>query len=206
MTRRLPAVAGAALMVLLAVAALWPSAPPPARAQTAPDVRLRETAATSPEPPAGARPAQTLVTLRLSSAALDEDSRALPAGADLTLLAQPTYVALPGAGPNLLRVSPAFTVTARDAGGRDIELSPAARLTFIQPKAESALVFRLERNAWRAVPAVKLGHTLVVQPARPGTYSVFAELPADWPLRNEVLTAVALNAARLVVDDLAPNP
>lgn len=206
MTCRLPAVAGAALMVLLAVAALWPSAPPPARAQTAPDVRLRETAATSPKPPAGARPAPEPITLRLSSATLDENSRALPPGADLTLLAQPTYVALPGAGPNLLRISPAFTVTARDAGGRDIELSPAARLTFIQPDAEGASVLRLEGDSWRAVPVVSLGHAVMVQPARPGTYAVFADLPPKWPLRNDLLTAVALNAARLVVDDLAPNP
>ncbi|MDE2920491.1 MAG: hypothetical protein OXR64_11715 [Chloroflexota bacterium] len=206
MTRRLPAVAGAALMVLLAVAALWPSAPPPARAQTAPDVRLRETAATSPEPPAGARPAQTLVTLRLSSATLDENSRALPDGADLTLLAQPTYVALPGAGPNLLRISPAITITARDAGGRDPGLSPAARLTFSQPKAEAAAVYRLDGVGWRPVQAATLGRALVVQPVSPGTYALFAELPPDWPLRNDLLTAVALNATRLVADDLATQP
>lgn len=196
--------AAAAFLVLLAVAALWPSAPPPARAQTAPDVRLRETPASSPSAGPGQR--STPLTLRLSSAMLEEDGRVLADGADVTLLAQPTYVALPGAGPNLLRISPAFTITARDAGGRDIELSAAARLTFTQPNAEGAGVFRLEGNAWRAVPAVKLGHALVVQPARTGTYAVFAELSHDWSLRNDMLTAVALNAARLVVDDLATRP
>ena len=45
-----------------------------------------------------------------------------------------------------------------------------------------------------------------MQPATPGTYAVFAELPPDWPLRHDALAAVALNAARLVVDDLAAQP
>ena len=198
----------ATVVALMTVAVLWPAAPSPASAQTAPDVRLRETPASLPDSGRGAEPSQGRVslTLRLSSATLSEERRALGEGADVTLLAQPTYVALPGAGPNLLRVSPAFTVTARDAGGHDIELSPAARLTFIQPNAEGASVLRLEGDSWRAVPAVRLGHALIVQPARPGTYAVFAELPAYWPLRNDLLTAVALNAARLVVDDLATQP
>ena len=205
MTRRLTAVAGAALMTLLAVAALWPSAPPPARAQTAPDVRLRETAAATPMS-AGLASASGRLTLRLSSARLDEDSRALPDGADLTLLAQPTYVALPSAGPYLLRISAAITITVRDAGGRDIALSPAARLTFSQPKAEAAAIYRLNGDAWRAVQAATLGRSLVVQPVSPGTYALFAELSRDWPLQHEILTAVALNAARLVADDLATQP
>ncbi len=206
MTRRLTAGAAGALVVLLAVMALWPSAPPAARAQTAPDVRLRETAAASTEPPAGTRPAPALVTLRLSSARLDEDGRALPDGADLTLLAQPTYVALPGVGPNLLRISPAITITARDAGGRDVDLSPAAGLTFMQPKPEAARVYRLDGDAWRPVQAATFGQALVVVSVNPGTYAVFAQLPPDWPLRNDLLSAVALNAARLVVDDLATQP
>lgn len=208
MTRWMTVGAAAALIALLAVAALWASPPPPATAQTAPDVRLRETPAPSPAAVSAARPNQgpAPLTLRLSSAALEEDGRALTSGADLTLLAQPTYVALPTAGRNLLRISPAITTTARDAGGRDIDLSPAARLTFFQPNAAGVRVFRLERNAWRAVQAFKLGHALIVQPASPGTYAVFAELPPDWPLRNDLLTAVALNAARLVVDDLTPSP
>lgn len=203
MRRRLTAVAGAALILLLAVAALWPSAPPPARAQTAPDVRLRETAAAMPP---GSESASARLTLSLSSARLDEDGRALPDGADLTLLAQPTYVALPGAGPNLLRISPAITITARDAGGRDIALSPAARLTFSQPKAGSAAVYRLDGGAWRPLQAAALGEDVVVQPVKPGTYALFTQLPPDWPLRNDLLTAVALNTARLVVDDLAAQP
>lgn len=206
MTRWLRAGAGSALILLLAVAALWPSAPPPARAQTAPDVRLRETAPPPPSMSPGPEPASTRLTLSLSSARLDEDGRGLPDGADLTLLAQPTYVALPGAGPNLLRISPAITITARGAGGRDIALSPAARLTFSQPNAGSAAVYRLEGAGWRPVQAATLGRALVVQPVSPGTYALFAELPPDWPLRNDLLTAVALNAARLVVDDLATNP
>lgn len=206
MTRPLTAVAGAALMVLLAVAALWPSDPPPARAQTAPDVRLRETAAPPPSMPPGTESASARLTLRLSSATLDEDSRALPDGADLTLLAQPTYVALPSAGPNLLRISPAITITARDAGGRDIVLSPAARLTFGQPDAGNASIRRLDGEVWRPVQAVALGRTPVVQPVSPGTYALFAEMPPDWPLRDDLLTAVVLNAARLVADDLATQP
>ncbi|MDE2867217.1 MAG: hypothetical protein OXN91_01100 [Chloroflexota bacterium] len=46
----------------------------------------------------------------------------------------------------------------------------------------------------------------MVQPVSPGTYALFAELPPDWPLRNDLLTAVALNATRLVADDLATQP
>lgn len=208
MTRWLTAGTAAAFLVLLAVAALWPSAPPPARAQTAPDVRLRETPASSPsaDPAAGPSQRSMPLTLRLSSATLEEDGRALVDGLDVTLLAQPTYVALPNAGPNLLRISPVITVTARDASGHDIDLSPAARLTFIQPNAEGASVFRLDGKAWRPVHAVALGHTLVVQPAGSGTYAVFAELPPDWPLQHDVTIAVALNVARLVVDDLPSSP
>ncbi len=208
MSRWLIAGMAAALIVLLAAAATWSSRPAPARAQTAPDVRLREAESKSPRADSAAKSSEAPapLALRLSNAMLEEDSLVLAEGADVTLLAQPTYVALPGAGPNLLRISPAFTVTARDGGGRDIELSPAARLTFVKPDAAGASVFRLERNAWHPVPAVWLGHALIVQPARPGTYAVFAELPPDWPLRNDMLTAVALNAARLVVDDLAPHP
>ncbi|MCY3747891.1 MAG: hypothetical protein OXG64_01230 [Chloroflexi bacterium] len=208
MSRWLTSGMAVAVIVLLAAAANWSSRPAPARAQTAPDVRLRdaETGSASSSPSAGSADASAPLALRLSTATLVEDSRVLADGADVTLLAQPTYVALPGAAPNLLRISPAFTITARDASGRDIDLSPAARLTFIQPSAKSATVFRLERDAWHAVPAVTLGHALIVQPTRTGTYAVFAELPPDWPLRNDLLTAVALNAARLVVDDLATQP
>ena len=208
MSRWLTAGMAAAVIVLLAAAATWSSRPSPAKAQTAPDVRLRdaETGSASSDSSAGSVEAPAPLALRLSTATLEEDSRVVADGADVTLLAQPTYVALPGAGPNLLRISPAFTVTARDAGGRDIDLSPAARLTFIQPGVAGASVFRLERNAWHPVPAVKLGHALIVQPAGPGTFAVFAELPPDWPLRHDLLTAVALNAARLVVDDLATQP
>lgn len=195
----------ASLVVLLVAAALWPSAPPPARAQTAPDVRLRETEApASPAP--GEAAVATRLTLRLSSATLEEDRRALADGADLTLLAQPTYVALPRAGPNLVRVSPAITITARDAGGRDIGLSPTARLTISQPGTASAGIYRLDGDAWRAVQAVALGQALVVQPVGPGTYALFAGLPPDWPVRHDVLTALALNAARLVTDDLLSGP
>ncbi len=204
MNRWLAAGMAAALLVLLVAAALWPSAPPPARAQTAPDVRLRETE-TPPARKTAGPPDASRLTLRLSSAALDEDGRALPDGADLTLLAQPTYVALPSAGPNLVRISPAITVTARDAGGQEIGLSPTARLTFRQPGAASAGVYRLGGDAWHPVEAVALGRALVVQPVGPGTYALFAALPPDWPVRHDVLTALALNAARLVVDDLAPN-
>lgn len=206
MSRWLTAGVAVALITVLTAAALWPSAPPAARAQTAPDVRLRETPASRSPTPPGAESAATRTTLRLSNATLEAGRETLPDGADLTLLAQPTYVALPSAGPNLLRISPAFTVTARDAGGRDIDLSPAAQLTFIQPNVEGASVLRLEGDSWRAVRAVKLGHALIVQPTRVGTYAVFAELPPDWPLRDDLLTAVALNAARLVADDLVPNP
>ncbi len=207
MIRWLSVGAAAALIVLLAVAALLPSSPPLAKAQTAPDVRLREPASTSPAagPPPGPSQTSATVTLRLSSATLDEDDRTLASGADITLLAQPTYVALPNAGPNLVRISPAMTITARDAGGRDIALSPAARLTFIQPGAGSAGVYRLDGAAWRSIQAVALGHALVVQPVSPGTYAAFAMLPPDWPVRHDALTALALNAARLVVDDLASN-
>lgn len=206
MSRWLAAGVAVAIVTVLTAAALWPSAPPAARAQTSPDVRLRETPAPRSHTATGAEAVATRMTLQLSNATLQADRESLPDGADVTLLAQPTYVALPGAGANLLRISPAFTVTARDAGGRDIELSPAARLTFIQPSVEGASVLRLEGDSWRAVPAVKLGHALVVQPTRTGTYAVFAELPPDWPLRDDLLTAVALNAARLVVDDLATPP
>lgn len=206
MSRWLTAGAVAVLVVLLAVAALWPSAPPSARAQTAPDVRLRETAAPPPSETPGADLDATRLTLHLSSARLEADGRALPDGADLTLLAQPTYVALPSAGPNLLRISPAITITARDAGGRDIEISQAARLTFTQENAEASAVYRLDGESWRPIESVKLGAALVVQPVSPGTYALFAELPPDWPVRHDTLTAVALNAARLVVDDLTSNP
>ena len=102
-------------------------------------------------------------------------------GADLTLLAQPTYVALPGAGPHLLRISPAITITARDASGTgDETCRPRRRLTFRQ----------LGRGDGRRVPAgrrrlairVRSGHrqgqALVVQPATPGTYAVFARVSA----------------------------
>ena len=194
----------ASLVVLLVAAALWPSAPPPARAQTAPDVRLRETAS-PPAQSAGAQPNATQLTLRLASTTLEVDRRGLPDGVDLTLLAQPTYVALPSAGPNLVRISPAVTVTTRDAGGRVIGLSPAARMTFSQPRARGAGVYRLGGNAWHPVETVALGQALVVQPVGPGTYALFADLPPDGLVRNDVLTALALNAARLVVDDLAPN-
>lgn len=194
----------AALVVLLVAAALWPSAPPPARAQTAPDVRLRETE-TPPARKTAGPPDASRLTLRLSSAALVEDGRALADGADLTLLAQPTYAALPGAGPNLVRISPAITVTARDAGGRDIGLSPTARLTFSQPGAASAGMYRLNGDAWHPVETVAVGQGLVVQPVGPGTYALFGALPPDWTVRHDVLTALALNAARLVVDDLAPK-
>ena len=194
-----------ALIVLLGIAALWPSAPPPARAQTAPDVRLRETEAPA-SPGAGEAAVATRLTLRLSSATIEEDRRALADGADLTLLAQPTYVALPRAGPNLVRISPAITITARDAGGRNVELSPTARLTFSQPGAASAGIYQLDGDAWRVVQAVALGQALVVQPVGPGTYALFAGLPPDWPVRHDVLTALALNAARLVTDDLLSGP
>lgn len=194
----------AALVVLLAAAALWSAAPPPASAQTAPDVRLRETETPPARKTAGPPDASRLM-LRLASAALDEDGRSLGAGADLTLLAQPTYVALPSAGPNLVRISPAITVTARDAGGRDIALSPTARLTFNQPGTASARIYRLDGDAWHPVETVALGQVLVVQPVSPGTYALFAALPPDWTVRHDVLTALALNAARLVVDDLAPK-
>ena len=205
MNRWLTAGMAASLVVLLVAAALWPSAPPPARAQTAPDVRLRETEApASPAP--GEAAVATRLTLRLSSATLEEDRRALADGADLTLLAQPTYVALPRAGPNLVRVSPAITITARDAGGRNVELSPTARLTFSQPGAAAAGIYRLDGDAWRVVQAVALGQALVVQPVGPGTYALFAGLPPDWPVRHDVLTALALNAARLVTDDLLSGP
>lgn len=204
MNRWLAAGMAASLVVLLVAAALWPSAPPPAMAQTAPDVRLRETAAPPAQSP-GAQPNATQLSLRLASATLEEDMRGLPDGADLTLLAQPTYVALPSAGPNLVRISPAVTVTARDAGGRVIGLSPTARLTFSQPGAASAGIYRLEGDAWQPVEAVALGQALVVNPVGPGTYALFARLPLDWTVRHNVLTALALNAARLVVDDSAPK-
>jgi hypothetical protein len=194
----------AALMVLLGIAALWSAAPAPATAQTAPDVRLRETAApTSPTP--GEAEVATRLTLRLSSATLEEDERGLTDGADLTLLAQPTYVALPNAGPNLVRISPAVTITLRDSSGRDIGLSSTARLTFDQPGARGGRVYRLDGDAWRAVQAVARGPALVVQPVSPGTYALFAALPPDWSERHDVLPALSLNAARLVLDDLAPN-
>ena len=206
MSRWLTAGVAVALITVLTAAALWSASPPAARAQTAPDVRLRETPAPRPPTPPGAESAATRMTLRLSNATLEADRETLPDGADLTLLAQPTYVALPSAGPNLLRVSPPITITARDAGGRDIDLSPAARLTFTSQDAESASVYWLDGGAWRPVAAVTLGQALVVHPADPGTYAVFARLPPDWPLRHDMLTAVALNGARLVVDDLATPP
>ena len=192
--------AAAACTVLVAIAALGPSVPPSARAQTAPDVRLREPP--SSRPPGAASTAARL-TLRISSATLDEDSRTLADGADVTLLAQPTYVALPSAGPNLLRISPAITITARDASGRDMTLSPTAQLTFTQPDADGASVHRLDGGAWRPIQATTRGRALVVHPVNPGTYALFAELPPDWPWRHDVLIVVALNTARLVVDDLA---
>ena len=205
MSRWLTAGMAAAVVVMLAVAAIWSSAPPAARAQTAPDVRLREPAPT-PTPAEGQSAGPTPLTLRISSATLEEDRATLADGVDLTLLAQPTYVALPSAGPNLLRISPAITITARDASGRATRLSDAARLTFRQLGAAPASIYRLDGNLWRRVPAAKLDLALVVQPATPGTYAVFAELPPDWPLRHDALAAVALNAARLVVDDLAAQP
>ena len=205
MSRWLTAGVAAAVVVMLAVAAFWSSAPPVARAQTAPDVRLREPAPTPP-PAVGQSSGPTPLTLRISSATLEEDRETLANGVDLTLLAQPTYVALPSAGPNLLRISPAITITARDASGRATRLSDAARLTFKQQGATTASIYRLDDNLWRRVPAAKLDLALVVQPATPGTYAVFAELPPDWPLHHDTLTAVALNAARLVVDDLAAQP
>ena len=205
MSRWLTAGMAAAVVVMLAVAAIWSSAPPTARAQTAPDVRLREPAPT-PTPAEGQSAGRTPLTLRISSATLEEDRETLANGVDLTLLAQPTYVALPSAGPNLLRISPAITITARDASGQAISLSAAARLTFKQQGATTASIYRLDGNLWRRVPAARLDQALVVQPATPGTYAVFAELPPDWPLRHDALAAVALNAARLVVDDLASRP
>ena len=208
MSRWLMAGVAAALIVLLAAVATWSSRPAPARAQTAPDVRLRDADTASPraDAAAGSSEAPAPLALRLSAATLVEDSRLLAEGADVTLLAQPTYVALPSAGPNLLRISPAITITARNAGGRDIVLSPAARLTFSQPDAGNASIRRLDGETWRPVQAVAFGRTLVVQPVSPGTYALFAEMPQDWPLRNDLLTAVALNATRLVADDLATRP
>ncbi len=206
MNRWLTAGAAGLVMVGLAVIALWSWPSPAARAQTAPDVRLREPTAAPPSPAPGAEPYTTRLTLRMSSATLEEDRQALPDGADLTLLAQPTYVALPSAEPNLVRISPAVTITARDAGGRDIALSPAARLTFIQPGAGFAGVYRLDGADWRPVQAVALGHALVVRPVSPGTYALFAGLPPDWTVRHDALTALALNAVRLVVDDLLTGP
>ena len=204
MSRWTTAGAVAALIVLFGIAALWSAAPVPATAQTAPDVRLRETAApTSPTP--GEAAVATRLTLRLSSATLEEDGRGLADGADLTLLAQPTYVALPSAGPNLVRISPAITITARDAGGRVIGLSSTARLTFDQPGARGGRVYLLDGDAWRAVQTGARGPALVVQPVSPGTYALFAALPPDWSARHDVLPALSLNAARLVLDDLAPN-
>ena len=122
MNRWLTAGMAASLVVLLVTAALWSSAPPPAMAQTAPDVRLRETE-TPPARKTAGPPDASRLTLRLSSASLDEDGRGLANGADLTLLAQPTYVALPSAGSNLVRISPAITITARGGGGQEIGLS-----------------------------------------------------------------------------------
>ena len=207
MSRWLTTGVAAAVVVLLAVAALWSPAPPVARAQTAPDVRLREPAPQPTSTPVvGQSAGPTPLTLRISSATLEEDRATLANGADLTLLAQPTYVALPSAGPNLLRISPAITVTARDASGRDTDLSPAARLTFTQQNPEAASVYRLGVGIWRPLEAVTQGQALVVQPATPGTYALFAELPLDWLLRHDALAAVALNAARLVADDLAAQP
>ena len=142
MSRWLTAGMAAAVVVMLAVAAIWSSAPPAARAQTAPDVRLREPAPT-PTPAVGQSAGPTPLTLRISSATLEEDRETLANGVDLTLLAQPTYVALPSAGPNLLRISPAITITARDASGRPTRLSDAARLRFRQ----------LGRGAGQRVPA-----------------------------------------------------
>ena len=205
MSRWLTAGMAAAVVVMLAVAAIWSSAPPTARAQTAPDVRLREPAPT-PTPAEGQSAGRTPLTLRISSATLEEDRETLANGVDLTLLAQPTYVALPSAGPNLLRISPAITITARDASGQAISLSAAARLTFKQQGATTASIYRLDGNLWHRVPAARLDQALVVQPATPGTYAVFAELPPDWPLRHDALAAVALNAARLVADDLVAQP
>ncbi len=205
MSRWLTTGVAAAVVVMLAVATLWSPAPPAARAQTAPDVRLREPAPT-PTPAVGQSAGPTPLTLRISSATLEEDRATLANGVDLTLLAQPTYVALPSAGPNLLRISPAITITARDASGRATRLSDAARLTFAQQDRATASVYRLDGNLWHHVPTVTLGQALVVQPATPGTYAVFAELPPDWPLRHDALAAVALNAARLVADDLVAQP
>ena len=205
MSRWLTTGVAAAVVVMLVVAALWSPAPPVARAQTAPDVRLREPAPT-PTPAVGQSAGPTPLTLRISSATLEEDRETLANGVDLTLLAQPTYVALPSAGPNLLRISPAITITARDASGRATRLSDAARLTFRQQGATTASIYRLDDNLWRRVPAAELDLALVVQPATPGTYAVFAELPPDWLLRHDALAAVALNAARLVADDLASRP
>ena len=155
MSRWLTTGVAAAVVVMLAVAALWSPAPPVARAQTAPDVRLREPAPT-PTPAVGQSAGPTPLTLRLSSATLEEDRATLANGVDLTLLAQPTYVALPSAGPNLLRISPAITITARDASGRATRLSDAARLTFRQLGAAPASVYRLDGGVWRPVPAVTL--------------------------------------------------
>ena len=72
--------------------------------------------------------------------------------------------------------------------------------------AAKRLVSRLDGDAWRPLQAVTLRQALVVQPVGPGTYALFAGLPPDWPVRHDVLTALALNAARLVTDDLPRDP
>lgn len=202
MRRWATACAVAALVGMLAAATIWSSAPPAARAQTAPDVRLREAPTPTSAPRAGPGQGPPPLVLRLSNATLEANRGSLPDGADLTLLAQPTYVSLPSAGPNLVRISPAVTITARGASGQAIGLSGAARLTFAQQAAATTSVYRLDGVLWRSVPSSRLGGALVVQPISPGSYAVFAELPPDWPLRHDALTAVALNSARLVVDDL----
>ena len=137
MSRWLTAGVAAAVVAMLAVAAIWSSAPPVARAQTAPDVRLREPAPT-PTPAVGQSAGPTPLTLRISSATLEEDRETLANGADLTLLAQPTYVALPSAGPNLLRISPAITITARDASGQADGASRTAATSDVQATRRSA--------------------------------------------------------------------
>ena len=206
MSRWLTTGVTAAVVVMLAVAAIWSSAPPAARAQTAPDVRLREPAPT-PTPAVG----QSAGSHAADAAALERNVCRGPAGAagrrgphaagatDLRGAAQRRakpaahFPGDHGHGPRCQRQGDEAlgcgSPHIQAAGCNNSQHLPAGRQPFGAAFQQPGWI----RRWWCSRP-------------RRARMPYLPELPPDWPLRHDALAAVALNAARLVADDLAAQP